>query len=402
MPRQQKFGIIVNWSDNLVEFGSSLPLPQEIIMSNSSTSLFTNTVIGSLLFFSLSFLLSGCDTTEEAPEATIIRPVKLFYVTDQHTAFIRQFPAVVEPTKWANLTFRVSGKLIELTGRPSNTVQRGELLARLDDTDFILRLDQANARFELAQAQFDRAKMLIEQKLVSQAQFDEAKAQLQVAKADFSAAKTALSYTRLEAPFAGTVSRLLVENHENVAAQQPIMELQVRGHVDVVIQVPEDVISKVRSESNYQPEVVFDSHPDYRYRARLREWDSRADPSTNSYKVVFSMTSPEEFNVLPGMTANVIVDMSQINRVNSKALYVPATAIFMPDVADLASQQSYVWLYDEQKGIVTQRAVTIGELTNAGVAITSGIEVGDIIVTAGVQQLSEGQSVRPWVRERGL
>lgn len=371
-------------------------------MRNFATSSVAKTVTGALFIISLGFLLSACDTTEQITEPPVIRPVKLFQVTDQHAASLRQFPAVVEPTKWANLTFRVSGKLIELSGRPSNNVQRGELLARLDDTDFILRLDQASARFELAQAQFDRAKMLIEQKLVSQAQFDETKAQLQVAKADYSAAKTALSYTRLEAPFAGTVSRLLVENHENVAAQQPIMELQVRDHVDVVIQVPEDVISKVRSESDYQPEVVFDSHPAYRYRAKLREWDSRADLSTNSYKVVFSMKTPEEFNVLSGMTANVIVDMSQISRVSNLALYVPATAIFMPDVEDLASQKSYVWLYDKQQGIVTQQLVTIGELTNAGVAITSGIKVGDTIVSAGVQQLTEGQQVRPWVRERGL
>uniref|UniRef100_UPI002B25142E biotin/lipoyl-binding protein n=1 Tax=Rheinheimera pleomorphica TaxID=2703963 RepID=UPI002B25142E len=98
-------------------------------------------------------------------------------------------------------------------------VEKGELLARLDDTDFKLKLDQAKARFELAHTQLVRAEQLIEQKLVSQAVFDEAKAQLQVAQADLATAETALSYTRLEAPFAGNISRLLVENHENVAAQ---------------------------------------------------------------------------------------------------------------------------------------------------------------------------------------
>lgn len=363
---------------------------------------FTWALSCSVVMVSLGLLLTGCDNAEVTTEASIIRPVKLFTVTNEHLAAIRQFPAVVEPTKRANLTFRVSGKLIELSGRPSNNVEQGQLLARLDDTDFKLQLDQASARYDLAKNQFERAQMLIQQKLISQAQFDEIKAQLQVAQADFSAAKTALSYTRLEAPFAGTISRLLVENHENIAAQQPIMELQVRGHVDVVIQVPEDVISNVRHDIDYQPEVIFDSHPEYRYRATLREWDSRSDPSTNSFKVVFSMKSPEEFNVLSGMTANVIVDMSQVNRNNSNALYIPVTAIFMPDEQNLASQQSYVWLYDKQQGTVTKRLVSVGELTNAGVAITSGIAVGDTIVTAGVQQLSEGQQVRPWVRERGL
>ena len=347
-------------------------------------------------------LLSGC--AEPAPEVTepLVRPVKLHQVGSDTGGAVRQFPAVVEPTVRANLTFRVSGKLVQLMARPGQQVQNGELLARLDDTDFKLKLDQARARYDLAQTQFARAEQLIAQKLVSQAVFDESKAQLQVAQADLSTAETALSYTRLQAPFAGIISRLLVDNHENIAAQQPIMELQVRDQVDVVIQVPEDVISNVRKDFDYQPEVVFDSHPMYRYRARIREWDSRADPATNSFKVVFSMATPTEFNVLSGMTANVIAEVSKINAAYVDALFIPASAIFLPNDTTLRSQQSYVWVYNPETGLVMRREVTVSSLTSAGAAITSGLTMGEQIVTAGVQHLSEGQHVRPWVRERGL
>ncbi|NRQ41567.1 efflux RND transporter periplasmic adaptor subunit [Rheinheimera sp. YQF-2] len=347
-------------------------------------------------------LLSGCSGPESQTAETLIRPVKLHTVGAESAAAVRQFPAVVEPTERANLTFRVSGKLVQLIARPGQMVQKGDLLARLDDTDFKLKLDQARARFELAQTQFTRAEQLVAQKLVSQAVFDESKAQLQVAQADLSTAETALSYTRLEAPFAGNISRLLVENHENVAAQQAIMELQVRDQVDVVIQVPEDVISNVRKDFDYQPEVVFDSHPLQRYRARIREWDTRADPATNSFKVVFTMPTPEEFNVLSGMTANVIAEVSKINAAYVDALFIPATAIFMPNDTALAAQQSYVWVYNADSGVVSKRAVTVSSLTSAGAAVTAGLTAGEQVVSAGVQQLQEGQQVRPWVRERGL
>ncbi|MBV2128454.1 efflux RND transporter periplasmic adaptor subunit [Arsukibacterium indicum] len=355
-----------------------------------------------LLIVCSGSLLLACSepaTTETEP---LIRPVKLHQVGSDAGGAVRQFPAVVEPTVRANLTFRVSGKLVELMARPGQQVQNGELLARLDDTDFKLKLDQARARYELAQTQFTRAEQLIAQKLVSQAVFDEAKAQLQVAQADLSTAETALSYTLLQAPFAGIISRLLVENHENIAAQQPIMELQVRDRVDVVIQVPEDVISNVRKDFDYQPEVVFDSHPMYRYRARIREWDTRADPATNSFKVVFSMATPTEFNVLSGMTANVIAEVSKINAAYVDALFIPASAIFMPDDTAVNQQQSYVWIYNPDNGQVQRRAVTVSSLTSAGAAITEGLTAGEQVVTAGVQQLTEGQQVRPWVRERGL
>tara|TARA_R110002126_G_scaffold150368_14_gene296644 strand:- start:1351 stop:2439 length:1089 start_codon:yes stop_codon:yes gene_type:complete len=351
---------------------------------------------------SAALFLSGCNKAPQTDDAPLVRPVKLHQVGNIASSPVRQFPAVVEPTEQANLTFRVSGKLVQLIARPGQAVQKGELLARLDDTDFNLRLDQAQARFELAQTQFVRAEQLIAQKLVSQAAFDEAKAQLQVAQADLSTAETALSYTRLEAPFAGVISRLLVENHENVAAQQPIMELQVRDQVDVVIQVPEDVISNVRKDFDYQPEVVFDSHPTYRYRARIREWDSRADPATNSFKVVFSMATPTEFNVLSGMTANVIAEVSKINAAYVDALFIPASAIFMPGDVNLDAQQSFVWVYDEPSGTVQRRQITVSSLTSAGAAVLSGLSAGEQIVTAGVHQLTEGQQVRPWVRERGL
>ncbi|WP_372627068.1 efflux RND transporter periplasmic adaptor subunit [Arsukibacterium sp.] len=356
-----------------------------------------------LLFLVCSgLILSGCGEPAPAITEPLIRPVKLHQVGSDSGAAVRQFPAIVEPTVRANLTFRVSGKLVELMARPGQQVQQGELLAQLDDTDFKLKLDQARARYELAQTQFARAEQLIAEKLVSQAVFDEAKAQLQVAQADLSAAETALSYTGLQAPFAGIISRLLVENHENIAAQQPIMELQVRDQVDVVIQVPEDVISNVRKDFDYQPEVVFDSHPMYRYRAQIREWDTRADPATNSFKVVFSMATPTEFNVLSGMTANVIAEVSKINAAYVDALFIPASAIFMPDDAALSSQQSFVWVYNPADGQVSRRQVTVSSLTSAGAAITSGLSAGEQIVSAGVQHLNEGQQVRPWVRERGL
>ncbi|SNY43980.1 RND family efflux transporter, MFP subunit [Arsukibacterium tuosuense] len=355
-----------------------------------------------LLLLCCGLLVSGCSEPAAGNPEPLIRPVKLHQVGSDGGGAVRQFPAVVEPTVRANLTFRVSGKLVQLMARPGQQVQKGELLARLDDTDFKLKLDQARARYDLAQTQFVRAEQLIAQKLVSQAVFDEAKAQLQVAQADLSTAETALSYTRLQAPFAGIISRLLVDNHENIAAQQPIMELQVRDQVDVVIQVPEDVISNVRKDFDYQPEVVFDSHPMYRYRARIREWDTRADPATNSFKVVFSMATPTEFNVLSGMTANVIAEVSKINAAYVDALFIPASAIFLPDDATLDSQQSYVWVYNPDTGQVQRREITVSSLTSAGAAITSGLALDEQIVIAGVHHLSEGQQVRPWVRERGL
>ncbi|WP_233077935.1 efflux RND transporter periplasmic adaptor subunit [Rheinheimera soli] len=345
-------------------------------------------------------LVAGCSKPVATAEQSLNRPVKLHLVQDGQQKLIRQFPALVEPTENARLTFRVSGKLTQFSIRPGQEVQKGDVLARLDPTDFKLRVEQAQAKYQLSKAQFDRAASLIGQNLVSQAMYDEAKAQLQVADADLKTAQANLSYTELVAPFSGIVSRSLVENHENVAAQQAILELQLKGMVDVVIQVPEDVIALVKKDISYQPEVIFDSYPSLSYKASIKEWDTRADSATNSFKVVFSMAAPEEFNVLSGMTANVVADMSQLMRAQASAVVVPATAVFAANDQPVDATERFVWVFSEGK--VNRRAVTVGRLTEQGIEVLSGLVAGDQVVTAGVQQLTENQQVRPWQRERGL
>lgn len=345
-------------------------------------------------------LVTGCSKPAQIAEQSPSRPVKLHQVQDGQQKLIRQFPALVEPTENARLTFRVSGKLTQFAIRPGQEVQKGDVLARLDPTDFKLRLEQAQAKYQLSKAQFDRAASLIGQNLVSQAMYDETKAQLQVADADLKTAQANLSYTELVAPFSGTVSRSLVENHENVAAQQAILELQLTGMVDVVIQVPEDVIALVRKDVSYQPDVIFDSYPSLSYKADIKEWDTRADSATNSFKVVFSMAAPKEFNVLSGMTANVLADMSKLMRTPSAGVTVPATAVFAANDQPVDAAERFVWVFSEGK--VNRRAVTVGRLTQQGIEVVAGLSAGEQVVTAGVQQLTENQQVRPWQRERGL
>ncbi len=348
--------------------------------------------------------LNACQPATPPTTAAQARPVKLATVQDVSAHKIRQFPALVEPTENARLTFRVPGRLVQLAIRPGQQVERNQLLAQLDPTDFRLKAEQANARYQLAKAQFERADKLQRDKLVSKAQYDEIQAQLQVAEADLKTAQTNLSYTELRAPFSGSIARLLVENHENVAAQQAILELQLRDMVDLVIQVPEDVIALVKRGVDYQPEVVFDAYPQQTYRAQIKEWDTRADAATNSFKVVFSLPAPTEFNVLSGMTANVLADLSALTSSKAGGVLVPVSAVFSP--ADGPKEQKAVWVYsagaEQGQGTVALRPVQVGQLTSAGIEVVSGLQDGEQVVTAGVQHLQAGQAVRPWQRERGL
>ena len=220
-----------------------------------------------------------------------------------------------------------------------------------------------------------------------------------MAEAALKSAKTNLAYTELHAPFAGQVAQRYVENYESITAQQPVFSLQKNTVVDVAIQIPEDMLSNVNKNSQYQPEVRFDTHPDEVFRAKLKEYDTDADAATNTYKVVFQLARPETFNVLPGMSATVRAQLDQIMKVKNGGWNVPAAAIFSDDTG--TSEQSYVFVVNSSNQL-EKRAVTLGSITDDGFVVAGGLKSGEQIVATGVHRLKAGESIRVWQKERGL
>ena len=347
-------------------------------------------------------VLAGCSPqAAQQAEPALVQPVKLYTVRDTSAERIRTFPAVVEAAQVAQLAFRVGGEIIEFPAKAGHEVAQGDIIAKLDPTDYQLVLDQAQARFELAQAQFSRTENLVEQGVISPQQFDEVKSNLDVARANLETARANVRYTELRAPFAGTIAHVFVERYETVQPQRAIATLQMNNAIDVSIQVPEGLFARVQRQLDYQPDVIFAAAPEQRYKATLKEWDSTADPATNTYKVVFTLPTPSDLNVLPGMSAVVAVDANAVSQRDLNNLIIPSSALFSPPTEG-PDQGHFVWVFDPQSETVQRRRVEVLALTNDGVEIASGLSAGERIVAAGVHALHNGQQVREWVKERGL
>lgn len=346
-------------------------------------------------------MLTGCgeDDVEQAPKAEPPKLVKAITLTHGSNGEYREFPGVVEASKDAILAFRVPGQLFKLEVTSGQMVEEGELLAQLDQTDYQIAVDRAQANYDLAKIQFERTEKLLEKNLTSQSGFDGAKAQMQVAKAVLKAAEANFSYTELRAPFSGQVAQRFVENFESISPQRPVFLLQKTSDVSVAIQVPEDLLSNAERSSEYQPEVRFDTHPDQVFRAKLKEYDSEANPATNTYKIVLSLPRPESFTVLPGMSATVIAELDQFMKSTAKGWSIPASAIFSG--TESGEQKSYVWVIKLDQHL-EKREVQVDGITEEGFRVLEGLSYGEQIVTAGVHRLSEDEPVRVWQKERGL
>lgn len=353
-----------------------------------------------------SLLLLGCSEQAQKQDNNVLRPAKVAEVLPATGSNIKSFPATVEPTFDAQLAFRVNGEIAERLVIAGQQVEKGAVLARLDDKDFRLKLKQAQAKFDLSQSQYKRSVKLFDEKLVAQSVLDQAKAQLDIDEAQLDSAKTNLKYTVLTAPFAGTIAQLHVEPFEFIQAKQPIMELQGRELVDIAIQVPEELMARVPkgAESNtYQPTLVLDAIPNRQFKVTSKEHDITPNPATKAYKVVFTMTPPDDVNVLAGMTGSLIVELDRVLGTSNTELLVPVEAVFLPN--KFAGQDKhFVYKLDgENKArLVEVSVVKMNQLGALIKPVGDDLAVSDTVIAAGSHLIDEGQQVKPWSRERGL
>ncbi|HUE91569.1 efflux RND transporter periplasmic adaptor subunit [Pseudomonas sp.] len=349
-------------------------------------------------------LLAGCDQPP-APQEQAPRLVKLFTVEDPASQRLREFPARLKATEEAELSFRIGGQLKSLEVLQGQPVKRGQLIASIEDTDQRLRVGDRLASFDLANAQFKRIAKLLERQMISRSEYDQRKAALDSANAALNLARQELDYTRILAPFDGVVANTHVDNFQVVQAKQPVATLQSGDRLDVLFQMPENLLTNLRSREDsidYHPSVILDSLPDREFEAVYKEHSTQPDPRTLTYQVTLSMPRPEELTLLPGMSATVRVDFAQLSRTPDTRLLVPVEAVFSADTGPASAKQ--VWVAREQDGALrlSARQIEVGKLTHSGIEVLSGLEPGEQIVAVGGAELEEGQAVRPWVRERGL
>lgn len=369
------------------------------------TTLFT-AVVGALL-------VTGCtNEKEEATKASNIRPAKLAQVKKLQGDTIRTFPATVEPSIYAHLAFRVNGELAKISVVAGQHVEKDQVLAKLDDSDFIIQHKQALARFDLTKSQFDRADKLLAEKLISSAEYDQLKAELDIASAQLDSAKNNLKYSTIKAPFAGVVAHVNVEAFEFIQAKQPIMELQGRETIDVVIQVPEQLMIRLPKSSKaqtYQPSLIFPGQQQQKkYKVTLKEHDIIPNPATKSYQVVFTMPTPTDINVLPGMTAALEVELDKLLTSDANALIVPISSLFVPNskVGELEDSRIKFVLKIKSNMRTELVRVNVIETRQNGVVIkpveSGTLNSNDKVVAAGPHLISEGSVISEWKQERGL
>lgn len=310
------------------------------------------------------------------------------------------FAGEVRARSESALGFRVGGKITERLVDVGAAVKAGAPLARVDARD--LQLNAASAKSQLAAAQADlvqaqadytRYNDLYQKKFVSGAEIDRRKAAQDVAQARLDQAKAQLNvadnqsaYAVLTADRDGVITAVEADVGQVVAAGQTVVRLARDAEKEVLIAVPENRLPEVKSAQRI--DVTLWAAPEKRYTGKVREIAPGADTVTRTYAVRIAVVEADDQMRL-GMTASVVLSRPGAGM----AVVLPLTALYQQGA------NPAVWIVQPAAGgagelVLKLVPVTVSAFREDTVVITSGVNAGELVVTAGVHKLTAGQKVR--------
>ncbi|MBK8162311.1 MAG: efflux RND transporter periplasmic adaptor subunit [Gammaproteobacteria bacterium] len=329
------------------------------------------------------------------PPAEEIRPVRFQKVAASEFEMMARYPGEVRARHETALGFRVGGKVVERHVEVGSRVKPHDLLARLDPQDSNLNTQSITSQLAAAEADLNRAAIdlerserLVKVNLVSKSDYDRqlntykaAQANHDQLSAQLKLSQNQAAYTDLRADYPGVITAIDAEVGQVVSAGQTVMRASRFGEKEIVINVPENVLDRLRSVQQIQ--VSLWANPARTYQGRIREVSPSADPVTRTYTVKVSVPDADDAMQL-GMTASVAFSSTS----GSKSVRLPLTALFQKE------QQPAVWIVDETSGAVDLVPVEVDGFHDNAVTVTKGLSDGQLVVTAGVHKLHPGQKVR--------
>ncbi|WP_345830238.1 efflux RND transporter periplasmic adaptor subunit (plasmid) [Pantoea sp. BRR-3P] len=349
------------------------------------------------------FITTACDQKKQevAPPP---RMVKVFDVMASGASQQRIFPARIESGDSTEVSFKRGGQIESLDIRQGTRVVQGQQIARLIAREAQQRVNERQTAATLAQRQFARFQTLSGRQAISQAEMDVQRANRDAANAALQIAREELGQMTLTAPFSGIAATVNVRNHQVVAAGQTIATLTRTDLLDVVFSVPENLFTALDMRNmTYRPVVRINSLPDREFQAEYKEHTGSSSSNTLTWQIILTMPRPADFPAVGGVSGTVTINLANLPaNVDRESLVVPVEAVFNPDNSQ--RNEPHVWVVQGSgdRLHVEDRKVSVGAVTDRGVVITAGLQAGERVVAAGVNELHAQQPVRIWTRERGL
>lgn len=296
--------------------------------------------------------------------------------------------ATLRAARGADLALDAAGVVSEVAIASGQEVASGDLILRLRDDDNRAALDQARAALALANLSFERAQKQIKTRTIAQAAFDDASADLQAKRAAVAQQQALLEKKTLRAPFDGRAGIITLSPGTYLNAGTPVVTLQQLDPILANFSLPQRQLPQLAVGARVHLQV--DGHPGTDFLGTLTAINPKVDPETRNVLVEASIANPDGL-LQPGMFAHASVEVG----VAEQRLTLPQTAItYNPYGATVFLVRDETGTDDAGKPVtrqvVQQTFITAGDTRGDQVAITRGLEAGDLVVTSGQLKLKNG------------
>lgn len=281
------------------------------------------------------------------------------------------------PDEEVDLSFETSGKITDINFTEGSTVQKGQLLAKINDRPLQAQLKKLQAQLKLAEDRVFRQNALLVKDAVSKEAYEQVKTDLASLNADIDLVKANIQQTELRAPFDGIIGLRQVSVGSYASPTTIVAKLTKISPLKINFSVPE----------RYAKEIKKGTRLTFSLDGYLKDFDatvyateSKVDPAsrTLSVRALYPNTGTK---LLPGRFASIKIKMHEI----PNAIAIPSEAI-VPEMG-----KSKVYLYKNGKSMPVE--VKTGLRTDTQVQIINGLHVGDTIITSGTLQLRTGLNI---------
>jgi len=294
----------------------------------------------------------------------------------------------VSAVQGAVVSTELSGVVAEINFQNGGVAKKGDVLMRLDSSAEEAQLRTAEADLELARANLERERNLAARKVVSQQEFDAAQSTFGQKQGAVDNMRAFITKKEVRAPFDGMLGIRQVNVGQMINAGQQVVQLTGLDKVYVDFALPQQNLPKLGT--GYEARVHADALPGHEFKGKVTAINSMVDSVTRNVGVQATLENPDH-ELRPGMFVKVDVILPE----KSQTLVIPGSAV------SYAPYGNSVFVIDKKKDPKTgkesqslrQAFVRIGEARGDFVAVTEGLEAGDVVVSTGVFKLRNGMPV---------
>ena len=284
---------------------------------------------------------------------------------------------ILLPDEEVDLTFESPGKITSINFNEGTYVQKGTLLAKVNDAPLQAELKKLEAQMPLAEDRLFRQQTLLEKDAISQETYQSVSTQLETLKAEIELVKARIRQTELRAPFSGMIGLRQVSEGAYASPTVVVAHLTKISPLKIEFSLTETFVNLIKPGS----EIAFTVENNLEeYNATVYAVESRLDVQTLN---VFARAryANSEGKIKPGQSAKVQIKLDQIDN----AIVIPSIS----SIKEMGRDIAYIY----HNGMAKEVEIITGMRTSSSVEVVSGLSMGDTLLTTGVMQLRSSMPV---------